>query len=101
MATTCSASSSCSRWELAWPPPPTRSPRLLPRLSPLPCLCPALASSPTVRASTAHRASPAQVMLDLGLVTGDTKAEKEEQLEREFLLADEDDSGAVDYDATA
>ena len=39
-----------------------------------------------------------QVLLEFGVVTGDTKAEKEAFLEVEFARADEDDSGTVDYE---
>ncbi len=38
------------------------------------------------------------MLVDLGMVTGDTKAEKERNLEEEFAKADTDRSGFVDYE---
>ncbi|KOO35296.1 calmodulin [Chrysochromulina tobinii] len=39
-----------------------------------------------------------QVLVDLGMATGDTKEEKERSLEEEFAKADADKSGYVDFD---
>ena len=39
-----------------------------------------------------------QVLIEYGMVTGDTKAEKDRFLETEFKLADADGSGGVDFD---
>ena len=38
------------------------------------------------------------MLLELGVVIGDTKAEKEAFLEKEFAEADADGGGTVDYD---